>query len=217
MFVRIRYASHNTWIKERQKGIGGSDAATILGLNPYKNNVQLWREKVGLEEPEDISDKPYVQYGTNAEGSLRQLFKLDFPEFKVYSRKNEILQNKRLPFLQASVDGELTDPDNRKGVLEIKTTSILQSMQKEKWIGRVPDNYYCQLLHYLLVTGWEFAILKAQLKYQYPEKMKLVTNHYTFERKDVEGDMRVLLRAEIEFWTHVENKTEPALILPPLI
>lgn len=217
MFVRIKCANHNIWLKERQKGIGGSDAATILGLNPYKNNVQLWREKVGLEEPEDISDKPYVQYGHDAESSLRQLFRLDFPEFKVYSRKNEILQNKRLPFLQASVDGELTDPDDRKGILEIKTTSILQSMQKEKWIGRVPDNYYCQLLHYLLVTGWEFAILKAQLKYQYPEKMKLVTNHYTFERKDVEDDMRVLLRAEIEFWKHVENKTEPALILPPLI
>jgi hypothetical protein len=31
------------WIRERKKGIGGSDAASILGMNPYKTNVDLWK------------------------------------------------------------------------------------------------------------------------------------------------------------------------------
>ena len=45
------------WLKARQKGIGGSDAAAVLGLSPWKSNVRLWEEKTGLREPEDISDK----------------------------------------------------------------------------------------------------------------------------------------------------------------
>lgn len=52
------------WLEERKKGIGGSDAATILGLNPYKSNIDLWAEKTGKKEPPNISDKPYVKYRT---------------------------------------------------------------------------------------------------------------------------------------------------------
>ena len=54
--------------------------------------------------------------------------------------------------MQASLDGELVDQDGRKGILEIKTTNILQSMQYEKWKDRIPDNYYIQVLHYLLLA-----------------------------------------------------------------
>ena len=217
MFTRVKCASRKDWLATRKAGIGGSDAATVLGLNPYKTNQELYKEKIGLVQPEDISDKPYVMYGTKAEGSLRQLFRLDFPELRVYSREYEILQNNKLPYLQASVDGELTDKDGRKGILEIKTTSILRSMQKEKWKDRVPDNYYCQILHYLMVTGYEFAILKAQLKYEYPNNaLRLVTNHYWFERAELEEDIRVLFRAELKFWEHIQQKIEPDLILPAI-
>lgn len=45
------------WLKARQKGIGGSDAASVLGISPWKTNVQLWEEKTGITEPEDISGK----------------------------------------------------------------------------------------------------------------------------------------------------------------
>ena len=48
------------WLEERKKGIGGSDAATILGLNPYKTTIELWEEKTGRKDAPDISDKPYV-------------------------------------------------------------------------------------------------------------------------------------------------------------
>ena len=35
------------WLEARKNGIGGSDAATILGLNPYKTTIELWEEKTG--------------------------------------------------------------------------------------------------------------------------------------------------------------------------
>ncbi len=216
MFERIKCTSRQDWLTQRRKGIGGSDASCIVGMNPWRTSDDLWEEKVGLREAPDISNEEAVKYGNDAEGSLRQLFKLDFPEYRVHYRKNELLRNKRLPWMQASLDGELTDTEGRKGVLEIKTTSILQSMQREKWHDRVPDNYFVQIMHYLLVTGYEYAILKAQLKTDWQGDIRLTTRHYTFERQAHIDDLKALLRAEIRFWSHVESKTRPPLKLPPI-
>lgn len=199
--------SREEWLKERQKGIGGSDAAVILGLNPYKNNIRLWEEKTGKVQAEDISDKPYVKYGTQAEDLLRELFKLDFPQYEVSHDENTIIKHPKYPFLFASLDGQLVDKETGElGILEIKTTNILQSMQKEKWKEKIPDNYFCQVLHYLNVTGYSFAILKAQLKYDFDGDIKLETRHYKINRCDFEEDIKELEKAEVEFWTKYVEK-----------
>lgn len=206
------------WLNERKKGIGGSDASAIVGENPYKTTIQLWEEKTGRKQAEDISDKPYVQYGTKAEDHLRELFKLDFPQYEVTHEENTIIKHPTYPFLFASLDGRLINKDTGElGILEIKTTNILQSMQKEKWKEKIPNNYYCQVLHYLNVTGYSFAILKAQLKYDYSGEIRLETKHYMISRKDVEEDIKLLEEKEIEFWTkYVEKDIQPPLVLPNL-
>ena len=206
------------WLQERKNGIGGSDAATIIGLNPYKTNIQLWEEKTGRKEALDISDKPYVQYGTYAEEHLRELFKLDFPQYEVSHQENTIIKHPKYPFLFASLDGQLVDKETGElDILEIKTTNILQSMQKEKWKDKIPDNYYCQVLHYLNVTGYSFVILKAQLKYDYDGDIKLETRHYKILRKDVEKDIQMLQDSEISFWNdYVVKDVQPPLLLPEI-
>lgn len=208
--------SHEEWLKNRTK-IGGSDASAIVGMNPYKTNVQLWEEKVGMAVPEDISEKPYVKYGTQAEMHLRGLFRLDYPDLKVEYIENNMFFNKKFPWAHASLDGWLTDQDGRKGILEIKTTEILQSTQKEKWKGNhIPNNYYIQVLHYLLVTEFDFAILKAQLKTVFDGVPYLQTKHYHIERSEVEADIRYLAECEKEFWKAVQERKRPALILPEI-
>lgn len=127
-------SSREEWLEVRSHYIGGSDASAVIGLNPYKTNLELWQEKTGLVQPEDISDKPYVKYGTQAEMHLRGLFRLDFPEYQVDYIENNLWLNDKYPFAHASLDGWLTDQDGRQGILEIKTTNILQSMQKENGI-----------------------------------------------------------------------------------
>lgn len=210
-------SSHDEWLNARKNYIGGSDAAAVLGLNPYKSNLELWQEKTGLVTPEDISDKPYVKYGTQAEMHLRGLFRLDFPEYQVEYTENNLWLNDKYPFAHASLDGWLTDQDGRKGVLEIKTTNILQSMQKEKWDHRIPDNYYIQVLHYLMVTEFDFAVLKAQLKYEFPGgDIMLQTKHYKIERSEVQEDIAYLMQKESDFWKSVQAKKKPALLLPEI-
>ena len=213
--TRIQFDSMEEWLVNR-KGIGGSDASAILGLNPYKTNQELWMEKKGQMSPVDISDKSYVKYGNDAEPLLRKLFALDYPEYKVEYYDNNMIINKKYPWAHASLDGELIDSDGRRGILEIKTTNILQSMQWEKWDNRIPDNYYIQVLHYLLVTEYDFVVLKAQLKRVRDGEVRLTTKHYHIEREEVLSDIKMLKEEEEVFWHSLQSGQEPGLLLPEI-
>ena len=92
-FTVIDGKNHKEWLKNRTYGIGGSDASAIVGMNPYKTNIELFEEKTGRRIPEDISQKPYVQYGTRAEPLIRELFRLDYPEYQVSYYENRILRS----------------------------------------------------------------------------------------------------------------------------
>ena len=51
--------SRTEWLKERTKGIGGSDVATVLGLNPYKTPLELWEEKTGKTAGKEAGQAAY--------------------------------------------------------------------------------------------------------------------------------------------------------------
>lgn len=210
------FQTREEWLAARKNYIGGSDASAVIGMNPYKDSVTLWMEKTGQLQPEDISDKPYVKYGNDAEPLLRELFKLDFPEYDVSYIENNMFVNSDYPFGHYSADGWLHDQEGRFGLLEIKTTNILQSMQKEKWNQRIPDNYFIQILHGFLITEADFAILKAQLKTVFDGVLYCQTKHYYIDRADVEDDIQYLQEKESEFWEFVKSKVRPPLALPEI-
>ena len=212
----IQLNSREEWLKERKHRIGGSEAASITGNNPYMTNVELWEVKTGRRIREDISEKPFVKYGHSAEEHLRELFALDFPQYKVGYIDNNMFLNDQFSFAHASLDGWLEDDQGRKGILEIKTTNILQSMQKEKWNDRIPDNYYIQVLHYFIVTEFQFAILKAQLRFDYGKDVQFITKHYHIERSEVEDDINYLLNAEKRFSEYIKTDKKPPLVLPEI-
>lgn len=217
MALEIIKLKHNSpeWLAFRKTGLGGSDAAAILGLSPFKTNVEVWEEKVGLREPEDISDKPEVKYGKKAEDLLVKLFALDYPQFKVRQNKKEVY---RRGFMFASLDGELTEIETKeRGLLENKTTEIHSATAFAKWNKQIPDYYYVQILHYLIVTGWSFAYCKGQIKQKGTNgEIELITRHYPYFRKDLLEDLKYLYLKEKEFWGYVQRRERPPLILPPL-
>jgi len=204
------------WLKERKSGLGGSEVSALLGMNPYLNIQELYDLKMGLKERQDISNVDAVNYGINAEPYLRELFKLDFPQYDVISEPYKIYRNDEYPFILGSFDGILEDKDTGElSLLEIKTTSILQSMKMESWNGRLPDNYFIQCLHYLLVSGFNQIILKAQLKRNYNGDIRLETRHYTIKRTDHLDSIEYLKQAEIKFWNeNILKGIRPNLVLP---
>lgn len=210
--VKLKHNSPE-WLEFRKSGIGGSDAAAILGLSPFKTNVQVWEEKVGLREPEDISDNEQVKYGKEAEDLLVKLFALDYPQYEVKINKNVVYKR---DFMFASLDAELTDKaTGEQGIYEGKTSELHSAAAFAKWNKQIPDYYYVQILHYFIVTNRSFAYCKAQLKQTgLNGEVELITRHYPYYRKELLEDLRYLYLKEKEFWEHVQSKTRPPLILP---
>lgn len=217
-----RFETPEEWRMARKSHIGGSDAACILGLNPWKSNTELWEEKRGIRGPENLDDNPLVLYGKRAEEHQRELFRLDYPELTVLYEPDNMWYNTKYPWAHASLDGWLVRRKSphrgvEMGILEIKTATISGQAQKAKWADGIPQNYYVQILHYLMVTEAEFAILRAQLKYEIPDKERFAhIQHYRIERKDVEDDIAYLIEKEREFSETLSQPTPPARILPEI-
>ena len=215
MFKRISAKSHDEWLENRKKGIGGSDAAAILGISPFKTNVDLYLEKTGQKIPEDISDEEKVKYGHDAEDPLRILFMIDHPEYELFHDEYMILQNTTYPFMQASLDGELTEiATGRKGIYEGKTTEIMNKRMLNEWNGQVPIYYYVQCLQYLIVTGYDFVWLRAELKFAWDMNRKEIRDYY-FTKEEAINDMKYLFKKELKFWKkNILEGVRPGLILP---
>jgi putative phage-type endonuclease len=209
-------ATRETWLQERLNGIGASDAAAILGLSPYMTNEKLWEIKTGRATQDDISDKPFVKFGIEAEKHIRALFALDNPQLKVSYKEFQIFRNSDYPFIFATLDGWLEE-NGRMGVWECKTTEIVRAGQWDEWRCRVPQNYYCQCLWQLLATGYDFAILTARIKYTDRNGDKATTTKdYRFERANVQEDIDWIAEKGKEFWGYVQNDIKPNLILPSI-
>lgn len=201
------------WLRMRQKvGIGGSDAGTVLGLNPWCSNLQLWRYKTGQEEPEDISDKPAVKFGKIAEEHIRELFRLDYPEWQLDYHEFWMYVNEKMPWQFATLDGEITDDMGRRGILEIKTTTIQNKAQWDEWEDGIPQRYYAQVLHQLSATGFSFAIVRAYIRWYKDGELRVTVRDYRIERKDVIDDISYLCEQEQRFIDYVESGKPPAAI-----
>lgn len=211
-----RFADRADWLQARTR-IGGSECAALIGMNPWMTNVDLYRRKKGLEKPHDVGDLAAVEYGKQAEEHIRAIFELDHPSLAVGYEPENIWTNDKYPFAHASLDGWLTDEDGRLGVLEIKTVNVTAAATKKKWDGRIPDNYFCQLVWYMAVTEADFAILKALQRYGFGEDdVFQVMKEYRIDRSDVQEDIDYLVKAGADFWEDLQAGREPALILPQI-
>lgn len=217
--MQIVYKDHENWLKGRKQGIGGSDASAVVGYNPYKSNIDLWEEKTGLKQPEDISNEPYVKYGHDAEPLLVKLFELDYPQYEVnYNDNFKVNYSDKYNYIFCTRDCDLTEKDTgKKGALEIKTTEILNSMHKEKWDNQIPENYYCQILQYFITDNeLQFVWVKAQIKSDYGDgNIRLTTKHYYFTREQCKEDIEWLESQEVEFWNkYILTRVRPPRLLP---
>lgn len=175
------------WLEARKGGIGGSDAAAVLGMSKYSTPITVWQEKVGMVEPADLSENESVHWGKVLEDVVAREFAERHPDMKV-RRLNAMLWSREHPWMFASVDRVLTDAKGRKGVLEIKTCD---ARLVDDWADDVPDYYVPQPTHYLAVTGFEFFAVAVLIG----------GNRYVeyFHERD-EEDVKALVRCEGEFW-----------------
>ena len=159
--------NRDNWLSTRGLGIGGSDAAVIMGLSHWKSPARLWMEKTKRVEPEDISNADVVYWGTILESVVADEFAKRTNK-KV--KKSGMYRSVKYPWMLASVDRMIV---GERAGLECKTTTEFnKSIWGDNSALGIPIAYYCQVQWYMTVLGypkWYIACLIGGQTYVWKE------------------------------------------------
>lgn len=140
------------WLKYRKRGITGTDAGAITGLNPYVSAFQVYNDKISDEIQE--FDNESMRQGRDMEEYVA--FRFEEETGLKVRRANAIYQNEEHPFMLADFDRLIV---GQKAGLECKTVSPYSA---DKWKnGKIPLHYQMQVQHYLAVSGYDCWYIAA--------------------------------------------------------
>lgn len=193
--VNTKGMDNVTWLHHRRNGVCGSDSGIILGLNPYRSVIELWKDKTN-QIPVEEAENNFTHFGHLLEPIIRKEFER-VTGLKV-SVRNCIFQSEKEPFMLADIDGIVTEQDGSKAVFEAKTAIEYKNGIWDE--GKIPDSYYAQLQHYMFVTGLKNAYIACLVggnKFYY----------YKVSRDDEYISM--LIEKERDFWNCVIARSMP--------
>lgn len=197
------------WYELRKTHIGGSDVGAILGLDKYRSQLDVWKEKTGQISKKEAVRNAFMDYGTNAEAPLATLFTLNFPQYNITVPKNTVYIN---GYRMASLDLLIYDgTTDEYGIGEIKTANDFGGKVRKQWtMNHLPDKYYAQILHYFATNErFKFAIIMAYIKSQDNEMPYAETIYRTVRREECLDDIEYLKNEEDKFMNCVKNNTKP--------
>lgn len=191
--IKLADISRDEWLSYRRKGIGGSDAATVVGLNPYRSLYELWADKQGLLPEKE--DTEAMRVGRDLETYVASRF-CEATGKKV-ERLPYLYAHEKYPFITANIDRKVVGENS---ALECKTTSVFNRADFEN--GEVPATYLCQCYHYMNVMGYDKMYLAVLI---------LGKGFYWYEIPKNEEQQEALLQAEITFWQeYIEGNSVPS-------
>ena len=198
--VKTNDLSREDWLEVRKTGIGSSDAAAAVGLNPYKSALELWLEKTGkdgnLPAIDPMDDSHPTFWGSLLEPTVAA----------VYTKRtgnrvrkvNAVLQHpdQSLSFMLANID-RLVTGDPQVSILECKTAGMNGA---RLWKEGVPEYVQLQVQHQLAVTGKQAADVAVLVCGQ-----ELQIHRVHRDAKLIE----TLIELEQRFWAYVTSNTPP--------
>ena len=183
--------SRPEWLEARRKGVGGSDASAILGLNPWQSAYTTYLSKIG--QIPDKEDTEAMRQGRDLEDYVARRFMEETG--KKVQKCNYMIWNPDYPFALANIDRRVV---GENAGLECKTTS---SLDLKQFRGvEFPEKYYVQCVHYMAITGaerWYLAVLVFGRGF------------YTYTLERDEAEIAPLMDAESKFWSLVERRIPP--------
>lgn len=196
--VDTKKLDHDEWLQIRKTGIGASDAAAAVGLNPYKSMLELWMEKTGrdadLEKPDSKDTTQPVYWGTLLEPIVAASYTQQTG--RRVRRVNAVLQHPQFPFMLANLDREVTGcPDVQ--ILECKTAGEFGA---RLWRDGVPEYVQLQVQHQLAVTSKAAADVAVLLCGQRLDVYRIARDEELIAR---------LIDLEARFWQYVTNDIAP--------
>ena len=190
--------------EERRHFLGGSDAGTILGVNPYQSPYELWRVKVGIDQP--FEGNTATQWGHYFEDLVARAA----PErlSVQFRRANKRFVHPEYEYLVAHIDRMSRQEDL---LLECKTTTSRSARQwgpdglvvtnGDDAKGRIPLQHYWQIQQYLMLTGLSSAYLAVAILDDRDIRMYRVWSN--------QDDQQRLIREAARFWKCVRENRPP--------
>ena len=198
--VGTKQLPREDWLAVRKLGIGSSDAAAAVGLNPYKSQLELWMEKTGRDEslPKlDPQDEESPAYWGNI---LEPIVAAHYTKRSGHRvrRINAVLQHPapQLNWMLANIDREVIGASEVQ-ILECKTAGINGA---RLWKEGVPEYVQLQVMHQLAVTGKQAADVAVLLGGQHLEIHRIERDEPLIAR---------LIDLERLFWDYVVSDTPP--------
>lgn len=187
-----RKMSHEDWLAMRKAGIGGSDAAVACGLSRWKSPFQLWSEKTNRIIPTKAGEAAY--WGSVMEPILRAEFikrtNLEVHECPFF------LRSKEHRHMLANIDGYGVEGSSYF-CIELKTANTFAI---QDWQSGLPIEYYCQIMHYMAVTGMNSAYVAVLLG----------GNEFRIQKYERDEDMiQHIIQMEEHFWYEYMLKDVP--------
>lgn len=196
--VSTKDMDRETWLEVRRQGIGSSDAAAAVGLNPYQSQLELWMHKVGKGhllptiDPNDATSPMY--WGTLLEPIVAAHYTKRTGNR--VRRINAVLRHPKVPWMLANIDREVIGSDSVQ-ILECKTAGLNGA---RLWKDGVPEYIQLQVMHQLAVTGKQAADVAVLICGQELQVHRI-------ERD--EAMIAQLIALEAQFWEWVTFKQEP--------
>ncbi|QXZ15191.1 YqaJ viral recombinase family protein [Pseudomonas sp. AO-1] len=198
--VGTKQLPREDWLAVRKRGIGSSDAAAAVGLNPYKSQLELWMEKTGRDTslPKlDPQDEESPAYWGNI---LEPIVAAHYTRRSGHRvrRVNAVLQHPdpQLSWMLANIDREVIGASEVQ-ILECKTAGINGA---RLWKEGVPEYVQLQVMHQLAVTGKQAADVAVLLGGQHLEIHRIDRDESMIAR---------LIDLERLFWDYVVSDTPP--------
>lgn len=147
----VKPATHEEWLEERKKGIGSSEAGTIMGVNHFDTPYKLWRRKTGLDNTVKTGEQ--LELGHHLEPAVASLFEARTGfEIQKSSEGDWLAVDTKREYLRVSPDRIYFKPGEKhvrsnQHILECKTSSI--SIDKDD----IPPYWYCQIQYQMGIMG----------------------------------------------------------------
>ena len=207
MITKVKTNTHEEWLAERKKSLGGSDVGAVLGMSEYTSPYTVWAEKTGKLPP--FEGNEWTRLGNDLEGYVAKRFS-DASGLKVVN-DGATWRNDKYPHLHANFDRKVV---GMKAGVECKLTSELNAKKYKN--GEFPDRFYAQCVEYLTVTEferWYLAVLiygKGIKIYQ----MTRIANDNIPEWCEAsvyvdDAEIEALVKATADFWEYVKSGEAP--------
>ena len=189
--TKVVFDTREDWLEARRGGIGGSDAAAIIGADQYKSALEVYADKLGLTDGKE--DTEAMAWGRRLEPLVAEAYSEETKRALI-DHGVHFFQSDQHPFLRASVDRDIVSP---VGILSIKTSSYLA--EKDLAEG-MPLAWQVQLQHEMMVRGIELGGFAVLLKGQRLRWADVEAN------KDFQ---EALFEKEETFWKSILDREPP--------